>query len=67
MQERNYFVRKLGSLKKYNEKSKPGLELLLETPRKNLQKQAKMIKQRKVAGICRNTKEKATQENNNSK
>ena len=35
------------------EKSKPGLKIRLETQIKNLQKQAKIIKQRKEAGICR--------------
>ena len=43
-------------------KSKPGWEIWLETQIKNLQKQAKMIKQRKDAATCRDKKEKATQE-----
>ena len=42
--------------------SKPGLEFRLKTRFKNQGKQAKMIKQRKDAGICRNRKEKATRE-----
>ena len=52
-------MRKLGSPQKARrKKSKPGVEMLI----KNLRKQAKMIKQEKDAGICRNKKEKATQE-----
>ena len=43
-------------------KSKPGWEIRLETHRKNQQKQAQMIKQKKDAGICRKKKEKAKQE-----
>ena len=34
--------------------------------KKYKRKQAKMIKQRKDAGICRNKKEKSTQEKNNN-
>ena len=48
--------------KSTKEKSKPGWEIWLETQIKNLRKQAKMIKQRKNAGTCRDKKEKATQE-----
>ena len=62
MQERNLFMRKLGSLIKHDgKKAKPGWEFQVETQIQNLWKQAKMIKQRKDAGICRNKKEKATQ------
>ena len=43
-------------------KSKPGWEIRLEMQMKNLWKQAKKIKQWKDAGICRDRKEKATQE-----
>ena len=53
MQGKNYFLRKLGSPKKSKKnKSKPGWEIRLETQIKNLQKQTKMTKQRKDAGIC---------------
>ena len=56
-------MRKLGSPRKARRKiSKLGWEIQLETQIKNLQKQAKMIKQKKDSGICRNKKEKATQE-----
>ena len=40
------------------EKSKPWWEIWLEKQIKNLQKQAKIINQRKDAGICRNKKER---------
>ena len=54
---------KIGILSKSTKKkSKPGWEIRLETQIKNLRKQAKMIKQKKDGGICRNKKEKATQE-----
>ena len=43
-------------------KSKPGWEIRLERQIKNLQKQAKIIKQKKDAGICWNRKEKPTRE-----
>ena len=43
-------------------KSKPGWEIRLEMQIKNQRKHAKMIKQKKDAGICRNKKERATQE-----
>ena len=57
-------MRKLGSPQKaQGKKSKPGWEIWLETQiKKNLRKQAKMMKQREDAGIHRNKKEKATQE-----
>ena len=48
--------------KSTKEKSKPGWEFRLETRINNLRKQAKMIKQKKDAGIIRNRKEKTTQE-----
>ena len=38
-----------------------GWEIRLETQIKNLRKQAKMIKQRKNAGTCRDKKEKVIQ------
>ena len=40
------------------EKLKPGWEIRLETQIKNLQKQAKTIKQWKDAGICRNKRKR---------
>ena len=43
-------------------KSKPGWEFRLQTQIKNLRKQAKIIKQKKDAGIIRNRKKKTTQE-----
>ena len=43
-------------------KSKPGLKNRHETLKINLRKQVKMIKQKKDAPICKNQKEKATQE-----
>ena len=49
-------------LKSTKKKSKPGWEIRLEMQIKNLRKQAKMIKQRKDAGIRKNKKEKARQE-----
>ena len=50
-------------LKSMNKKSKPWWEIRLETQIRKLRKQAKMIKQRKNAGICLDKKEKkATQE-----
>ena len=49
--------------KSTKEKSKPGWEFRLETQiKKNLRKQAKMIKQKEDAGIIRNRKEKTTHE-----
>ena len=48
--------------KNTKKKSKPGWEIRLETQIKNLRKQAKMIKQKKDAGICGNRKEKVTRE-----
>ena len=51
-------------LKNNERKLKPWWEFRLETQIKNLRKQAQMIKQRKDAEICRNKKEKATQEKN---
>ena len=65
MQEQNKFVRKLGSpppKKSLKKKSKPGWEIWLETQIKNLRKQARMIKHKKDAEICRNRREKATDE-----
>ena len=61
-------MRKLGSPQKARrKKSKPGWEIRLETQVKKTQrKQAKMIKQKKDAGICRNKKEKAIEEKNNT-
>ena len=54
---------KIGIVSKSTKKKpKPGWEIRLGTLIKNLRKQAKMIKQRKDAEICRNKKEKATQE-----
>ena len=47
-------------LKSTKEKSKPGWEFRIETQIKNLRKQAKIIKQKKDAGIIR--KEKTAQE-----
>ena len=53
----------MGSLQKaQRKKSKPGWEIQLETQIKNLWKWAKMIKQKKDTGTCRDKKEKATQE-----
>ena len=49
----------------YEEKINTRVEIRLETKIKNLQKQAKMIKQRKDAGRCRDKKEKAIQEKSN--
>ena len=46
------------SSKSTKEKSKPGWEFRLETQIKNLRKQAKIIKQKRDAGIIRNRKEK---------
>ena len=48
-------------LRRTNKKSKPGWEIQLEMQIRNLQKQAKMIKQRKIARTCWDKKEKATQ------
>ena len=48
--------------KSTKEKLKPGWEFRLETQIKNLRKQAKIIKQKKDAGIIRNTKEKTAPE-----
>ena len=48
--------------KSTQEKSKPGWEFRLENQIKNLRTQAKMIKQKKDAGIITNRKEKTTQE-----
>ena len=48
--------------KSTKEESKPGWEFRLETQIKNQRKQTKMMKERKDTGICRNKKEKATQE-----
>ena len=48
------------SSKSIKKKSKPGWEIRLEKQIKTLQKQAKMIKQKKDARICWNKKEKAT-------
>ena len=62
MQRRNYFMRKLVSPQKAQRKNaKPGREIRLEKQVKNLRKQAKMIRQKKDAGTCRDKKEKATQ------
>ena len=47
--------------KSKEKKSKSGWEIRLETQIKNLRKQAKMIKQRKDVGTCRDKKENATQ------
>ena len=48
--------------KSTKEKSKPGWEFRLETQIKNLRKQAKMIKQKKNAGIIRNKNKKTRRE-----
>ena len=45
-----------GTLKKHDEKSKPGWKIRLEIRIKNQRKQTKMIKQRKNAGIFRDKK-----------
>ena len=45
-------------LKSMNKKSKPWWEIWLETQIRKVRKQAKMIKQRKNAGICSDKKEK---------
>ena len=49
-------------LMKHEEKIKTRRKIRLETQMKNLRKQAKMIKQRKDTGTCRNNNKKATQE-----
>ena len=46
----------------HEEKIKTWMENSTRNADKNLQKHAKMIKQRKNAGICRSKKEKVTQE-----
>ena len=73
MQRRNWFVSKIGILSKSpkKKKSKSGWEIRQETQIKNLRKQAKMIKQRKDAGIRRDKKKKKkgkvnTRKNNNT-
>ena len=68
MQERNKFLRKLGSLQKALRKiSKLRWEIRLEIQIRNLRKQDKMIKQKKTkknknAETCRNKQKKAIQE-----
>ena len=53
-------MRKLGSPQKVRRKIKTGMGNSTGNADKNPRKKAKMIKQRKDAGICRNKQEKAT-------
>ena len=60
MQWRKYFARKLVSTPKAKGKeSKPRGEIRLETQIKNLENEAKMMKQRKDTGTSRDKKETA--------
>ena len=59
MQGRNNFVKKLGSLKKHEEKFKTRMGNSTGNADK---KSTKMIKQKKDAGVCGNKKGKGTQE-----
>ena len=68
MEERNYFVRKLGSPQKVRKhgitKKKQNQDGKFDWKHKlkNLRKQVRMIKQKREAVICGNRKEKATRE-----
>ena len=57
-------LKKIGILQKARKKIKTRMGSSTRNEDKNLRKQARMIKQRKDAELCRNKKEKQTQEKN---